>query len=498
MLSVRQLADKLTRTSRAGGGLNESYNQVAQDALQRKLLEAEGQSKSAYANWVGPQSLMSFLNTPGMAQNLGPEQYKAFSQLATNLSMNALGRAGNNNGDPFLSGIGSVLNKFGIGGGRGRNPQSSNIFTQSPSYSGTGANPQIPSQNDFQMGGTQSGTDNGEVGGYGGTMSPEELKDYNFNVKVNGRYVPGWKRGDNPIPQNENVPPQKVNIPPVTPTGLPQTPVTKMAENLKGNGEAGGLNQPAIFSAEESGMKQYNQGQIANIIEQQNKIYMADNERANEAYSQNTLIDGMRDAYSRLGKFEKGNWTKIYDKPLSDAAQELDSKTEQLVQSVAKNSAVTGHVTDATRISAAAQKTGRKFSDDAFKHLANFAEAQNERMQEKPLFDKAFSTRGADPQQTEILWRYYNTMKPFFNNKTHQANDDNLLSWEQFYSDKKNRDAAFSPTTQKAVNKVYRSQTQQPQFLILDSTGKKIAQGSEDDVNRFLKDNKGYKKAPIK
>ena len=75
------LLEKLIRPSRAGGGLNESYNQISQDALNRDILEAKARyapltaaaqaaSQMAYANLMGPQFAAKLLGNENILANI--------------------------------------------------------------------------------------------------------------------------------------------------------------------------------------------------------------------------------------------------------------------------------------------------------------------------------------------------------------------------------------------------------------------------------------------
>lgn len=164
---ARDIFEKFSRPSRPGGGLNESYNQVAQDALQRKLLEAETKSKSAYAQYLPYQLQAQALSNPllWMALKDNPEAAKGL--LNTFQQSIPKPNYDNQNNDPFLNIIGWGLHKLGIGG---KNTQ-----------------PQVPVN--------QNTSTNGEGGSYGGTASPndQQIKFNEAALKTGGdaEGVPG-------------------------------------------------------------------------------------------------------------------------------------------------------------------------------------------------------------------------------------------------------------------------------------------------------------------
>lgn len=247
------LLNKLVRPSRAGGGLNESYNQIAQDALNRNLLQSEALSKGAYANWVAPQSLMAYLNTPGVRTSMSNEQYNHLINLAGLMTQNSLTNIqGQGRGySPIEAAVGWLGNKLGFG----QQPQSKSPNTFRKPLPGAGGDvgvtdetPPVPQQDQNQP---EQKTNE---------LSGQKLLDYFENQRVNGQYVPGWEPGDPPVPKEriiQNAFAHGVGTfqPSYAPPMGGATPSARQAAQEQIPGSMGGFGHPTAAKVQEEAAK---------------------------------------------------------------------------------------------------------------------------------------------------------------------------------------------------------------------------------------------------
>jgi hypothetical protein len=94
------MALPLRGPSAVGGPLMEAYNALQNAYLDRQkkelvnryygpTAEANALSKAAYAKWAGPMALASLMQTPGLAESMGKDQYNALIRSAQQEVANA-------------------------------------------------------------------------------------------------------------------------------------------------------------------------------------------------------------------------------------------------------------------------------------------------------------------------------------------------------------------------------------------------------------------------
>lgn len=267
---------------------------------------------------------------------------------------------------------------------------------------------------------------------------------------------------DNPM----NYPQTRTDFTPMDPVGsgqansLPQNAPT-IGQGRYGN-KAAGLNLPgtmggntpsAAAKTQEAVLNAGATGEATSQVQQQDAMEKSDAAASSGAVEMINQISKLKDARSRLGWYEKG-YPLGKGPGVTSPAQEFDQAKENIANTIAK-AEQTGHINVGDREIANSMKPGRDINDEAFNHLIDYAEGASHRISEKPAFDRAMAASGYAPAETQTLWSYYGLRKPFFNSKEHKQDEDNLNSWEDFYKGKnnKNREAAFSPSAQKAINK---------------------------------------------
>lgn len=272
---------------------------------------------------------------------------------------------------------------------------------------------------------------------------------------------------DNPM----NYPQTRTDFTPVDPLGSGQTnspPPNSPPQNSPTIGQgrygnkASGLNLPgtmggntpsAAAKTQEAVLNAGATGEATSQVQQQDAMEKSDAAASSGAVEMINQISKLKDARSRLGWYEKG-YPLGKGPGVTSPAQEFDQAKENIANTIAK-AEQTGHINVGDREIANSMKPGRDINDEAFNHLIDYAEGASHRISEKPAFDRAMAASGYAPAETQTLWSYYGLRKPFFNSKEHKQDEDNLNSWEDFYKGKnnKNREAAFSPSAQKAINK---------------------------------------------
>jgi len=240
-------------------------------------------------------------------------------------------------------------------------------------------------------------------------------------------------------------------------------------------GTQGGNNPGAAAKAQEAALQTGVTGEASAQVEQQKNMEDQDNSAAKEATDQLNLLNTVRDVHKKIPFWQKG-FVGGQAPAIESNRQEFDSKMAQVVSSIA-NQQGNGNVTNDGRSLARESKFPANLNDQAFDHLINYADGMQQRIQEKPAFNKAFSSIGKTPAEIKILWLYYQSMKPFYDIKNHEINHDNLKSWDQFYSSQNKIDAAFNPSAQKKIEKVMGNTTPTENPASASPTGTQLPEG---------------------
>jgi len=244
------------------------------------------------------------------------------------------------------------------------------------------------------------------------------------------------------------------------PPSMPQPPKSSgsrfqnLAQSLRMPGAQGGENANSGAEAEKTRLVTGAGAEASSQVKQQAEMEEKDIAASNASVEMTNQIKKLRESRKRLYGFEKGNVLGIplgSGPAMTSAAQESDNAKQNIANTIA-SMAQSGHINVADRDIANTMKAGREVNDQAFENLTNYAEGAAHRVNEKPAFNRAMAQAGLTPSETQILWANYNLNKPFYDSNSHQIDDHNLGSWEKFYGNTKNIEAAFSPQAQKKIN----------------------------------------------
>jgi hypothetical protein len=216
-------------------------------------------------------------------------------------------------------------------------------------------------------------------------------------------------------------------------------------------GSVGGLGPQAGADATRSGLVAGTTAEANNEVARMDKMINADNELANNVPFMKLTLDKAKDARSRLHDLQKGG-VFGHAPAVTTAANDYDSAMNTIAAQWAKADSQ-GNLTNLGREMALQAKSPRNVTDEAFDHMYAYNDGLQDRVAEKPLFNTTLKNLGYTSQQIPILWNYYQTKKPFYDAKNHEKASENLNMWEDFYSNKKNLNAAFSPKAQKEIDK---------------------------------------------
>ena len=217
-------------------------------------------------------------------------------------------------------------------------------------------------------------------------------------------------------------------------------------------GTVGGMTPQAGSSATEKGLEAGVTEEAKNETTRMNEMIKSDKQAADLTSNTVMLLNKAKDARSRMNFLQAGpiggNLPAV-----TTAANDYDSSMAGIVSQIAKADSM-GNLTDDGRKLAEQTKAPRGFTDEAFNHIYEYTYGLQKRTNEKPLFNHIMSQLGYNSNQIPILWNYYQTKRPFYDNKTHTQNEDNINSWDEFYADDKNFQSAFSPKAQKEIDKM--------------------------------------------
>lgn len=162
-----------------------------------------------------------------------------------------------------------------------------------------------------------------------------------------------------------------------------------------------------------------------------------DSERASHTLSNavqgNNIVSDLRKRGDELGFFESGPFLGR-GTAVTKAAQEFDSRLQQLVQSTAENFQRGTHITDATRISASLAKPNREFLPEARNASLSFIQAMNNRMLDLSQMDQYLIQHGVDKKTREKLKSDYNSNRPYYNSDIQGRNSSMEHTWHDFTS----------------------------------------------------------------
>jgi len=401
---------KLVYDVEPGGGLVTSMRGI--NALQKSNIEnkylpynkyADALSKIAYSQTSPANALAQFMSGPAAA-SLSREQTQALAtQMQKSLSgPNYMSMLPPPNSGTFGSGL-AELAKRGVNYLQDKFMPSSDNSVLAP-----------PTNNPSQE--------------YGAVN--QATPEYVQQVSMNGN-------GSSPLP-------------PASPSKGGRFASQAGALNLPGT--QGGNTPSAAAKAQEAGLNTGVTGEVAAQVAQQKAMQDIDNANANEAIDQLNLLDKVENVHKRIPFWQRG---VVGGKvpAIESNRQEFDASMAQIVSSITKQQG-NGNVTNEGRSLARESKFPADLNDQAFDHLIQYSKGMNERIKEKPAFNKAFADIGKTPEETRILWQYYQSMKPFYDNKKHTVNNDNLRSWDKFYSSQDKINSAFNPSAQKKIESV--------------------------------------------
>jgi len=225
----------------------------------------------------------------------------------------------------------------------------------------------------------------------------------------------------------------------------------RQAANAGTPGSVGGINPMSGARATESGLTAGVTAEAQNEVNRMDKMITNDNLAAEAVPNTQIILDKAKDARGRLPAFQKGRLFG-HTPAMTTAANDYDAAMATLVTQWAKADSQ-GNLTNMGRDLAAQAKAPRNVSDEAFDHMYEYTSGLQDRILEKPSFNTTFKNAGYTSTQIPILWNYYQTKRPFYDSKSHLKDDNNINSWEEFYLNPKNLNAAFSPKAQKEINK---------------------------------------------
>lgn len=423
-----------------GGGVATAMR--GDNALSKELLEtayypatqqAQIAAQNAYAQNLPLQNLATVLSNPNL--------YAAADKGLVNNLLNRYGEMAAN--PPSVQSLaggnkmgGGLLSKF--------------IDTISGNSGGNALNQSQPPQ---QGGGNPFAQQSQQGGG----------ADSGYSYSGDGRNItdPNYPGGDrNPPSGAPAISATPVNDIPVagqssTP-GLPSTKVERIAAGSgAGDTRYGGVNPSSVSQAQGAGLTATATGEAGAQVEQQKLMETNDISAANEAVQQQQLLNKAEQLHKNIPQWQRGKifGTLVPDILTGSEATELDTTMQNVVASVKKQQE-TGNAGVAGIQLATASKPNRSMPDKAFKDLITYNKGMNDRIMEKPSFNQAMFSKGYTPAEVATMWLYYQTKRPFYDAEHHLKDDANLGTWDKFYATPGRRDAAFSPTAAKQIEKV--------------------------------------------
>lgn len=238
-------------------------------------------------------------------------------------------------------------------------------------------------------------------------------------------------------------------------------------------GSVGGINPTSGAAATAAGLTAGVTAEANNETSRMDKMINNDNSSADAVPRVKSLLDKAKDARKRLNIFQKGNVGGRLP-AMSTAANDYDQTMASIVTEFSKADSQ-GNLTNMGRQFAQDAKSPRKVDDESFDHMYEYTSGLQDRTSEKPLFNNTMKGLGYNSIQIPIMWNYYQTKRPFYDNKTHKMDEENINSWEDFYTNPKNVQAAFSPKAQKEMDKFLKDKGSDKQE-IAKSTGNHTTQ----------------------
>lgn len=382
------------------------YNRLSESALKRRQMELANQyygptaeanalSKMAYAQFAGPEAIQKLLNTPNVASQLTPEQYRSLVQRGHQGIMNAP-NINLPSSSMASSGLGEYLMNLALG--------------------------KINSKNQQQ------------------NMLPKE--------SINGLLNP--PSFSNQVSNEENI----ENLP----KKAPSSTISRLSQIASGDtGAIGGENPAAIYNAQQKALDTLATGEASAQNTMWKQIHTDVAKSAMGAQDNINLLDKFNDAYSRLNKWERGPLAGR-GPALSGAAQDTDATANAIADSVAR-AQQKGHITVTDRQTYTSMKPGRHMTPEAKEHQVEFIKGMNERIGEEPAFYIKAQELGLNPQQANAVWSYYIKNKPFYDAKKRKVIDENIDSWEEFLTPKKINEALNPKQRQRIQSKPSQNQS---------------------------------------
>ena len=469
-------SDYISGARRVLNALTESSLENKNREFQNKIAEAQAKyapyteysnaaSKLAYANFVGPQAILGYLNNPQTRGTLTPQQYKEWSDIVSNMLRNP-----NNALSQLPSPNAQNAPMMGSPRGDGLLGHIMNALRGGPS-----AQPTIPT-----MGATM-GTPQGaqmNIPQDSGSAPQNAL-----GTPAPGGSVPALSGAQmNALKQlfpNNNLRPQDAAPSPSPPvptsgsTGISPT-YTNLAQDLPA-GTYGALSPASTIQAGEKGFEAQTTGEGKAIAEQWKEREDKIKENSEGAQSILNTLNSLREARSRLNhEFETG--TVFGRAPaVSDAARDYDKLVGELISNKAKSFQTGGHgVTDKDLLFLTGLKPTRTFGKESFNNAVTQEEAGAKRVLEYPAFISAARRLRLTPSQADVIWARYANERPLFNPKTKKIIERNLDSWED-YLDPESIKETFSPRLRKQMQKNLSNMT--------SSTAGDSNEPSEEDIN---------------
>lgn len=423
-------------------GINETVKSNLENAYYGPIHEAEIAAKNTYARYLPAQTLATIISQPNfwtqpkeVVDSIVGQYRNAIANPPTVQSLSGGNPVGGGLLNMFLQKIGLTNNPFANNQNQpNNNPMNSpSNVSNAPSSGPSGRpaaietlpGPEQPTQKDERL-----------------AAYIAEGNDRNTPIP------PDWQ----PKSATQGTPPA-VNIPAApggTAKGVPATSVERIAANQgAGDTSYGGINPQSIATAQAAGLSARASGEAGAQVEQQKVMESRDIDAAKAANDTNQLLIKASDLHAQIPQWQRGKLGGNLP-ALNDKADELDATIEGIVANMTIQQS-NGNVTNDGRALARASKTSRSMTDDAFKHLIEYNRGMNDRVLEKPAFNQIFAEKGYTPAQTETLWLYYQSTKPFYDNKTHTKDSVNIGSWDKLYSDPRNIQAAFSPSAAKII-----------------------------------------------
>jgi len=265
---------------------------------------------------------------------------------------------------------------------------------------------------------------------------------------------------------------------------------SKQASNAAVPGSAGGVNATSGAKAIQGGLEAGVKKEAENEEARMDSMINEDNANVKNSPLIVAALKKAKDARERMNFLQSGPIGGNLP-GFTTAANDYDSGMGVLVAQMAKADSQ-GNLTNEGRELAASSKSPRAFTDEAFYHMYEYNAGLQKRNLEKPVFNNMFKNAGYNSRDIPLLWNYYQTKKPFYDSKTHKQDNNNINSWEDFYSNPKNIKAAFSPNAQKEIEKFMGSKNSNSinNKKIVIPTGKKHVRNKETGAAGFIPANR--------